>query len=115
MAEVIDFFNKVKEREVAKEENLADDDIISAKVVAKELFFETMILLEDMGYDVNENSDMINDLEAISFLGAALVFRAHGNIHPGIKYLDEAYEDLTTLADIFRDEGDSNAETDSTL
>ena len=44
MAEVINFAQRVKEREVTKLHEEADDDadIINAKVVAKEVYFETM-------------------------------------------------------------------------
>lgn len=106
MAEIINFFDRVKTKAdldggVSLPEKLADDDIISAKVLSKEIFFEAMLTLEDMGYDVNENSAMLQDLEALSYLSAAIVFRAHGNTHPGQEMLTEAYNSLKNLADLY--------------
>lgn len=106
MAEIINFFDRVKTKTdldggVALPDKLADDDIISAKVLSKEVFFESMLTLEDMGYDVNEDSAMLQDLEALSYLSAAIVFRSHGNAHPGQALLEEAYTSLQSLADLY--------------
>lgn len=120
MAEVINFAQRVKERETVKlheEEDEDDADIINAKVVAKEVYFETMMLLEDLGYDVNEDPKMGDDLEALSFLAAAIVFRAHGNEHPGIEILNASYKVLIRVAELFDDmkPDNINAKTDSPL
>lgn len=116
MAEVINFFEKVNERRKQEFED-QDDDIINAKIVSKETFYETMMLLEDIGYDVNENPGMLRDLEAISFLASALIFRAHNNPHPGHELLDTTYEVLTTLSKLCEEivADNNNAKTDNTL
>jgi len=117
MAEVINFFERVNERRKQHLEDQDDDDIVNAKIVSKETFFETMMLLEDMGYDVNENPGMLRDLESISFLASALVFRAHNNLHPGQELLDAAYEVLTALSKLYGEitPDNDNAQIDSTL
>jgi hypothetical protein len=117
MAEVINFLERVNK--IKNTESLVDpdDDLMNAKIVSKEVFFETMMLLEDMGYDVNENPGMLKDLEALSFLSSALIFRAHNNPHPGQEMLDCSYEILTTISKMYETivADNDNAKTDSTL
>jgi hypothetical protein len=119
MAEVINFTQKVKELKETKLHEEADDDadIANAKVIAKETFFETMLLLEDLGYDVNEDPKMLKDLEALSFLAAAIIFRAHGNDHPGTELLEESYRVLLKVTNLLDELEPSNinAKTDNPL
>lgn len=121
MAEVINFTQKVKELKETKLHEEADDDadIINAKIISKEIFFETMLLLEDLGYDVNEDPKMLKDLESLSFLAAAIVFRAHGNDHPGTELLDESYRVLIKVASLLEElelePSNINAKTDNPL
>lgn len=120
MAEVINFFDRLNKRNndiVEQKEVDFDDDIINAKIVSKEIFYEIMMLLEDLGYDVNEDPGMLKDLEAISFLTSAIVFRAHNNPHPGQDLLDTTYEVLVTLSKLYEDlsQEEENAQTDSSL
>jgi hypothetical protein len=123
MAEVINFLDKAKKRKTISNSNITpisskdledeDGDILNAKIVSKDVFFNTMMLLEDLGYDVNEDPDMIKDLEGLSFLAAGIVFRAHGNDHPGHRLLMSAYERLTFLAELYDQEENENEEDDS--
>lgn len=117
MAEVINFAQKVKERETIQIHEDADDDIINAKIVSKETFYGLIELLEELGYDVNEDPQMVRDLEALSFLSAAIVFRAHKNEHPGSELLDASYAVLNNITTLFKDiEADNdNAKTDNPL
>ena len=123
MAEIINFAQKIKERESIEKDYDDDDDIINAKIVSKEVFFETMLMLEDLGYDVNEDPEMLKDLEALSFLSAAIIFRAHGNEHPGSEVLDATYSILLNINELFKKSelfedikaDNVNAKTDSSL
>lgn len=117
MAEVINFAQKLKEREAVQIHEDADDDIINAKVVSKETFYGLMELLEELGYDVNEDPQMLRDLEALCFLSAGIIFRAHGNEHPGSELLDASYIILNNITTLFKDiEADNdNAKTDNSL
>lgn len=117
MAEVINFAQKKQERARSVVHEDADDDIINAKIVSKETFYGLMELLEELGYDVNEDPQMIRDLEALSFLSAGIVFRAHKNEHPGSEMLDASYVILSNVARLFDElEADNdNAQTDNSL
>ena len=120
MAEVINFFDRLNKRNSEIEDQKEvdfDEDIVNAKIVSKEVFYETMMLLEDLGYDVNEDPKMLKDLEAISFLSSAIIFRAHNNPHPGRDLLDATYEVLLAVSKLYEDlsEEEENAQTDSSL
>ena len=76
-----------------------------------------MLMLEELGYDVNEDPRMLKDLEALSFLSAAIIFRAHLNEHPGSEILDDTYRMLLNISEMFKEvKADNvNAKTDSSL
>ena len=102
MAEVINLFDRVKTQEDQ------DDDIEydNAKVLSKETFYETLLLLEELGYDADNNSALVKDLEALAFLASSIIFRQHGNPHPGSDILSQTHDHLIYLSDWARQEAE---------
>ncbi len=98
MAEVIDFLQRSKQ---IKQSYIDEDiDIEDAKVISKDIFYETLMTLEELGYSPNQNSQLLKDLEALCFISSAMIFRAHNNKHPANRLLDAAFKDLENTIEV---------------
>jgi hypothetical protein len=98
MAEVIDFLQRSKQ---IKQSYIDEDiDIEDAKVISKDIFYETLMTLEELGYSPHQNSQLLKDLEALCFISCAMIFRAHNNKHPANRLLDEAFKDLQNTIEV---------------
>lgn len=108
MAEVIDFLERTQQLKKQYEE---ETDIDDAKLISKDIFYETLMTLEELGYSPNENPQILKDLEALSFIATAVIFRIHKNYHPGLSLLDSGYEHLLNTISFV--EETLNAENDN--
>lgn len=109
MAEVIDFLERTQQLKKQYEDE--ETDIDDAKLISKDIFYETLMTLEELGYSPNENPQTLKDLEALSFIATAVIFRIHKNYHPGLDLLDIGYKHL--LDTISFVEETLNAENDN--
>lgn len=111
MAEVIDFLQRSKQ---IKQSYIEEEiDIEDAKVVSKNIFYETLMTLEELDYSPNQNSQLLKDLEALCYISCAIIFRVHNNKHPATKLLDTAFKDLENTIEVV---GESlNAENDNKI
>jgi len=86
MGEVINLANRIKNKKVVEETNTVFTD---SEDLSQLVFVESLMLLEELGYDCsNEDSDIVKDIECLSYLATAIIFRARNLEHPCIDILD---------------------------
>lgn len=92
MGEVIDLASRIKERNT---QNIAGNVLLESEALSRSVFIESLLLLEDLGYDCSEeDTPLVKDIECLSYLATAIIFRAKNLEHPCSPIIDQINLDL---------------------
>ena len=87
MGEVIYLASRVKEETT---QSMADSLFSDSEELSRSVFVESLLLLEELGYDCSEeDTPLVQDIECLSYLATAIIFRARNLKHPCIPMLDK--------------------------
>jgi hypothetical protein len=87
MGEVIYLASRIKEETT---HSMADSLFLDCEELSRSVFVESLLLLEELGYDCSEeDTPLVKDIECLSYLATAIIFRAKNLKHPYAPMLDK--------------------------
>lgn len=107
MAEIIDFLARKEKQEEIENRFSEDEEHDNASIISKEVFSLVIEVLEDLGYEFYRDHKLMRDIEAISFLASAIIYRAHGNYHPGTEILKVTQKVIAAMVEEIDEPGNT--------
>lgn len=118
MGEIIDLVSVIKNKKNKEKTNKVFNH---SEELSQLVFIESLLLLEELGYDcTEEDNTIVQDIECLSYLATAIIFRARNLDHPSIEVLDtintqldENPYQLETLIEVLERKDNSYAQNDN--